>query len=300
MIEPAPLAGLWCATLTPLAPSGAIDHDRLAAHVHDLIGRGVDGIVLFGTTGEGPSFSVSERTTALDELLAAGVPATRLAVGTGCPALPDTAALVRHALASGCPRCLVLPPYFWKGVADDGLFAWYSALIEAVCNPALRLYLYHIPQLSAVAVSPELLARLDATYPGVVAGVKDSGGDFAHTLALIEAAPDLQILTGDEQHLPDLMRVGGAGAICGAANLFPELLAALLTPGADAGSLIRIRAFCRIIAAYPFVAAMKAVVASLYGDRVWRSVRPPLSPLPEPDATALLAELRSAGLLDER
>ena len=297
MTEPAPLAGLWCATLTPLDPAGGIDHTRLTAQIHTLIERGVDGIVLFGTTGEGPSFSIAERTAALDELLKAGVPAVRLAVAVGCPALPDTAALIRHALASGCPRCLVLPPYFWKGVEDDGLFAWYSALIQAVCNPALRLYLYHIPQLSAVAIGPELVARLDAAYPGIVAGVKDSGGDFAHTLALLDSAPDLQILTGDEQHLPDLMRAGGAGTICGAANLFPELIATLLTSGSNAAALSRISAFSRLIDTYPFVAAMKAVVALQRGDRPWRAVRPPLSPLAEPDAAALLAGLRSAGLL---
>lgn len=298
MIEPDPLSGLWCATLTPLTAAGGIDHERLADHVHDLLGRGVDGIVLFGTTGEGPSFAVGERTEALDELLASGVPAHSLAIATGCPVLPDTAALIRHALSSGCPRCLVLPPYFWKGVDDAGLFAYYAALIEAVCDPALRLYLYHIPALSAVPIGPDLLARLDGAYPGIIAGIKDSDGDFGHTQALLRCAPDLAVLSGHEPDVPELMRAGGAGTICGAANLLPEAMAALLRPEADAAAEAQIRSLLELTDPYPFVPAFKAVLAAVRHDAVWGAVRPPLLPLPVSARTALLDGLHRAGLLD--
>jgi 4-hydroxy-tetrahydrodipicolinate synthase len=296
--EAEPLSGLWCATLTPLNPAGGIDHERLAAHVGELIGCGVDGIVLFGTTGEGPSFSVAERTAALDELLTAGIPNSRLAVATGCPALPDTVTLIRHALASGCPRCLVLPPYFWKDLDDNGLFDYYAALIEAVCDPRLRLYLYHIPELSAVPIQPELLARLDAAYPGIIAGIKDSGGDFSHTRTLQQCAPDLAVLTGHESDVADLMRAGGAGTICGAANLLPGVMAALVRLDASAGAEPRIRSFLEIVHPYPFVPAFKAILAAQRADDAWLAVRPPLRPLPDDARRTLLAALRRADMLD--
>jgi 4-hydroxy-tetrahydrodipicolinate synthase len=242
---------------------------------------------------------VAERISGLDALLSAGVPSARVVVATGCAAFSDTVALSRHAVASGCPRCLVLPPFFWKMLDDEAVFRYYAALIDAVRDPLLRLYLYHIPQLSAVAISPGGVARLDAAYPGVLAGVKDSGGDFVHTLALLQGSPELSILSGHEPHVPQLMRAGGAGTICGTANLFPEMMAALLQPTVNEAIQTRIESFLDIVRPYPFVSAFKAIRAAQTGDPEWQAVRPPLMPLPEPERESLLADLKRAGLMSD-
>lgn len=295
MTEPEPIRGLWCATLTPFGADGRVEHARLATHVSDMLGQGVAGVLAFGTTGEGASCSVEERRDGLDALLAAGIPPERLAVSTGAAAFPDAVALTRHALQTGCPRCLVMPPFFWKDLSDEAVFRYFAALIEAVGDACLRLYLYHLPQVSAVPVRPEVAVRLAEAFPGVIAGVKDSGGDFGNTAELLRRLPGLSILAGHEPHLPGLMRAGGAGTICGLANLFPDLAAALLKPEVATDDEQRVRAFLDIVLRYPLQPAFKAIRAAQTGDAVWRSLRPPLLPLPEAETGELLAALREAG-----
>ncbi|CAI8874339.1 dihydrodipicolinate synthase family protein [Methylocaldum szegediense] len=295
MTEPALIRGLWCATLTPLGRDGNVDHARLASHVQRLLAKGVDGVVPFGTTGEGPSFSVAERCEALDALLTADVSPNRLLAATGAAAFADTLALTRHALESGCPRCLILPPFFWKPLTDEALFRYYASLIDAVGDARLRVYLYHIPQLSAAPIRPEVVVRLSTNYPGIIAGVKDSSGDFEHTAQLLERAPELSILVGHEPHLVRLMRAGGAGTICGIANLFPELIAALLKPDTTADDESRVRTFLDIVLRYPFVPAFKAIRAAQTRDSAWLVPRPPLLPLTDDERATLISALRSAG-----
>ena len=296
MQRPVPLIrGLWCATLTPVTRDGAIDHRRFAAHVHSLFAQGVDGIAPFGTTGEGQSFAADERSAGLDALLAAGVPAARIVAGTGCAALPETIALTRHAVAAGCIGCLVLPPFFWKDVTDDGLYGWYADLIERVADPRLRLFLYHLPQVSSVPLSPGLVARLGTAFPDVVAGVKDSEGNWAHTSALLAAAPRLTIVIGHEPHLPRLIRAGGAGTICGVANIYPGLVRALLAPTVSPDDEARIVQFIEIAFRQPFLAAFKSMVADRLHDPEWRHVRAPLVALDDAQRRALRAALDGAG-----
>jgi len=295
MIEASPVRGLWCATLTPLGAEGAIDHARMAAHVRALFAQGVDGVAPFGTTGEGPSFSVAERRAGLDALIAAGIAPSQLVPGTGCAAFSDTVALTRHAVQVGCARCLVLPPFFFKDLGDDAVYGYFATLIDAVADPRLSLYLYHIPQFSGVAISADVVAQLAADFPRTIAGVKDSGGDFAHTQALLAAVPQLAILVGHEPHLPKLMRAGGAGTICGIANLFPRLVAPLLKPDVAPLDEDRIAAFIDVIFRYPFLPAFKAVRAAQTNDAAWRSLRPPLFALNESDRVRLFAALTAAG-----
>ena len=156
----AAVRGLWCATLTPLDARGSVDVGRLATHIRDLFAHGVEGVAPFGTTGEFPSFSAAERMQGLEGLLAAGIPAARIVPGTGAAALTDAVALTKHAVRSGTPRCLIVPPFFFKDVSDDAVFAYYARLIDAVGEPSLRVYLYHIPQFSGVALKPDVVARL--------------------------------------------------------------------------------------------------------------------------------------------
>ncbi len=288
--------GLWCATLTPVTPDGAIDDRRFAAHVRALFAQGVDGIAPFGTTGEGQSFSCDERRNGLDALLGAGIPAARIVAATGCTALPETVALTKHAVATGCVAALVLPPFFWKGVTDDGLFAWYATLIERVGDPRLKLMLYHLPQVSAVPLSVDFVVRLATAFPGVVAGIKDSEGNWAHTAALLERAPELAVVIGHEPHLPRLMRAGGAGTICGVANVHAGLVRALLDPGVTPEDEARIAAFIAVTGRHPFLVSFKSLVADQLRDPGWVPVRAPLVALDDAQRRALRDALAAAGL----
>jgi len=290
------IRGLWCATVTPVAADGAIDDRRFAAHARALFAQGVDGIAPFGTTGEGQSFSCDERRAGLDALLAAGIPAPRIVAATGCAALPETVALTKHAVAAGCVAALVLPPFFWKGVSDDGVFAWYATLVERVGDPRLKLMLYHLPQVSAVPLSVDLVARLAAAFPGVVAGVKDSEGNWAHTSALLVRVPELAIVIGHEPHLPRLMRAGGAGTICGVANVHAGLVRALLDPGVTAEDEARIAKFIEVTGRHPFLVSFKSLLADRLRDPGWVPVRAPLVALDAAQRGALRDALAAAGL----
>jgi 4-hydroxy-tetrahydrodipicolinate synthase len=303
-MNPSPsLQGLWCATLSPLDSRGALDAARLAAHARRLFAAGVDGIAPFGTTGEGQSFSVAERQSGIDALIGAGVAPQRLLAATGCAALPDAIALTRHAIAAGCAGALALPPFFFRDVTDDGVYAAYAGLIDAVGDDRLRLYLYHIPQISGVAVSLRVVSRLAAAYPAIVAGVKDSSGNFDNSRALVAALPGLSIFVGHEPHLPALRKLGGAGTICGIANLYPRLLRRLYDRSLDpapADELALIERFLAAIGPFPIFAALKALQAELTGDAAWRALRAPLLALSTADARALHDAVDAAGIVAER
>src|SRR5437868_2401183 len=182
MNNPAPVSGLWCAMLTPLDENGDVDRARLVRHAQWLLAQRIDGVAPFGTTGEGQSFSMAERLAGVDALLTAGIPARQVVAATGCAALPEAIVLTRHAVQSGCAACLVLPPFFWKDASDDGLFAWYARLIEAVGDSRLRIYLYHIPHVSGIALSVDLIARLAAAFPGIVRSEERRVGEECRTL----------------------------------------------------------------------------------------------------------------------
>ena len=291
-----PVHGLWCAMLTPLDRQGSVDHPRLADHARRLLARGVDGLAPFGTTGEGQSFGVGERAAGLSALLAAGIPATKLVAATGCAALSETITLTRHGVQSGCAACLVLPPFFFNAPSDEGLYAWYSRVIEAVADNRLRVLLYHIPQVTGVPLSIDLVARLAQSFPGIIAGVKDSSGDFGNTQALLDRVPQLAILVGHEPDLPRAVRAGGAGTICGVANVYPGLVRALLSPDATQADEERIATFVDILFRQPFLPAFKAIVAAQTGDSGWHAICPPLVPLDEEQRRTLLAALAAAGM----
>jgi 4-hydroxy-tetrahydrodipicolinate synthase len=182
-------------------------------------------------------------------------------------------------------------------VSDDAVFAYYARLIDAVGEPSLRVYLYHIPQFSGVPLKPDVVARLAKAYPAVIAGVKDSSGDYKNTQALLARAPQLSILVGHEPHLPQLLRDGGAGTICGVANVFPAMIAALVKPTVTAADEARIATLLKVLFAYPFLAAFKAIRATQTGDAGWNALRAPWIPLDDTRRAKLHAELGKAGLL---
>ncbi len=298
-----PLHGVWCAVLTPFDDAGLPDFARLAQHVRRILAAGIDGIALFGTTGEGQSLSLKERRAGLDALLAAGISPRRIMAATGCASLPETIKLTRHAVQSNCAGALVLPPFFFKAVSDEGVFASYARVIDGVRDPRLQLFLYHIPQVSGVAISPTVIERLAIGYPDVLAGVKDSECNLDHTRRLLSRFRELAIFVGYEPHLPAALTAGGAGTICGIANLFPRLLRRLYDNALTAShqdDLKRIESFIAALERYPLFAAFKALQAELSGDEGWVALRPPLVALDSTARHAWLAAVAASGVVAER
>jgi 4-hydroxy-tetrahydrodipicolinate synthase len=264
-----------------------------------LFAAGVDGIALFGTTGEGQSFSVAERLAGLEALLDAGVDPARIIAGTACAALPETIELTRHAVACGCAGALVLPPFFFKDVSDDGVYASYARVIDALADARLRLFLYHIPQVTGAPIADAVIARLAAAYPKLIAGVKDSEGNLGHTQRLLAAFPELAIFVGHEPHLPAALAAGGAGTICGIANLYPRLIRRLFDRAREPGhreELARVERFIAALNGYPLFAAFKALQAELTGDSAWNALRPPLVSLDPGARSAWLEAVAACGI----
>jgi 4-hydroxy-tetrahydrodipicolinate synthase len=303
MNTPTRIRGVWCATLTPLDGNGAPDASRLAAHARRLFAAGVDGIAPFGTTGEGQSFSVRERRVGLEGVLTAGIAPSRVIAGTGCAALEDTIELTRHAVQAGCAGALVLPPFFFKGVSDEGVYASYARLIDGVGDARLRIYLYHIPQVTGVPIPHDVISRLTTTFPGVIAGVKDSAGNFSHTRTLLERFRTLSVFVGHEPHLPAALAAGGAGTICGIANVYPRLIRRIHDHPASPATkddVAQVEAFIALFERFPVFAAFKALVAEVTQDPGWEALRVPLMPLDRDTRRALLASVARTGIAAER
>jgi 4-hydroxy-tetrahydrodipicolinate synthase len=269
------VSGFWVATATPLTAAGTVDHAKLAGNALQLFKRGVDGVVLFGTTGEGTSFSIPERLATVEALLESGVAADRIGLGGGFPAITDAIALARSALGLGLKHVLMLPPYFDRGVTADGIEDAFAAVIDGVADDRLRVTLYNIPQVSGVAVRATVAANLRRRYGRLVAGVKDSSADFKQFQAYRAAAPELAITVGNETDIARANAEGGAGTICGMANIVPDLVKAMIENGANAEA--RMRSAIDIVAGTAsFTTALKAILAAQTGDAGWLRVRPPL------------------------
>lgn len=291
--------GAWPALLTPLDAQLRIDHDKFAAHAQERLTHGCTGVTLFGTTGEGPSFSVAERREALDMMIARGVPADRIMVSTSCAALPDTTLLTRHAVEAGVHGCLMLPPFFLKGVSDEGIVACYEQVFAAMPSQGWRMYLYHIPQVAAVGLSHAVIGRLIERHP-VIAGIKDSACDRAHSVGLAQAfMPPISVYVGYEPDLPTLGRLGSTGAISGLANFFGRVVARMvLEPDAPgtARDAQRVDAMLELIKPHSLMPALKSVMATLHNDPGWLRVRPPLMPLSAQAHAQFSATIESFGI----
>ena len=192
--------GVFAAALTPLDDALAPDTEAVIGHYRWLLAEGCDGIVCLGTTGEANAFSLDERLGLLDALGETELPG-KLIVGTGCCAVPDTVRLTRKALEIGAAGVLVLPPFYYKEVSDDGLYAAYARTIEHVGDSGLKLYIYHFPKMTALDMSLDLIGRLIEAYPGTVVGLKNSSGDWGNIAAMIEAFPGFDVFAGSEEFL---------------------------------------------------------------------------------------------------
>jgi 4-hydroxy-tetrahydrodipicolinate synthase len=281
---------------TPFGADLAPDPRRFTAHCRWLLAHGCAGLAPFGTTSEANSLSVGEREALLDALLADGVPADRLMPGTGCCALPDSVRLTAHAVRRGCAAVLMLPPFYYKNVSDDGLFRSFAEVIERVADARLQLYLYHIPPVSQVPITLALIERLLKRYPGTVAGVKDSSGDWANTKAMLDAfaKSGFDVFAGSEVFLLANMQNGGKGCITATGNINPAAINKVYeswqAPNAEALQK-DITATRAVMQKYPMMAALKAVIAHYGRDPEWATVRPPLVELAPEQSKALIAEL---------
>ena len=214
-----PFSGVLVPVLTPFTAAGEPDPVRFVSFCRFLLDQGADGLAIFGTTSEANSMSAGERMTLLDRLVAAGVPPAKLMPGAGACSITEAATLIRHAVGHGCGGALMLPPFYYKGMSDDGLYAFISGVIERVGSAALRLFLYHIPPVAQVPFSLDLVGRLIKAYPTTVVGLKDSSGDWSNTAALLDAFPGFAVFPGSEVFLLDGLRKGGAGCITATGNV---------------------------------------------------------------------------------
>ncbi|OLE64200.1 MAG: dihydrodipicolinate synthase family protein [Deltaproteobacteria bacterium 13_1_20CM_2_69_21] len=269
------MQGILAPVLTPFDRDLNPDPARLVRFCRALLDEGCDGLAPFGTTSEGNSLSLDERERLLDALLDSGLPPQKLIPGTGCCALPDTVRLSRKAARAGCAGVLMLPPFYYKNVTEEGLFRGFAQAIDRAAEPKLRVYLYHIPQVSQVAIPLGVIGRLVKAYPGVVIGMKDSSGDFENTRAVLRAFPGFEVFVGSEKFLLSNLEEGGAGCITATANVNAAAIARAFRERSEE----RQREIDAVRAAFeqlPLIAALKEAVARRTGDASWRAVRPPL------------------------
>jgi len=299
-----PFSGVLVPVLTPFTPSGEPDAGRFVSFCRWLLDQDAGGLAIFGTTSEANSMSPAERMELLDRLIEAGIPAQKLMPGTGACAMTDAVMLVRHAVGHDCGGVLMLPPFYYKGVSDDGIFAFISGVIDKVGSPALRLFLYHIPPMAVVGFSLDLVGRLITAYPATVVGLKDSSGDWSNTAALLERFPGFAVFPGSEVFLLDGLRKGGAGCITASGNVnvpgIKKVYDNWRSPQAEALQA-KITTLRNTLQAYPMVPALKRIVAHYHNDPNWAAVRPPLVPLDPAQSAALIADLGKLGFtLGER
>lgn len=282
------LKGIIAAAATPLRADRSIDLDRLVAHCQRLVALGCDGINLLGTTGEATSFSVAQREEAMRAVVKA-VPREKLMVGTGAASLGDAARLTALARELGFAGALLLPPFYYKGITDDGLQAYVEALIETVGPHGLRLYLYHYPQLSGVPYPIEVVARLVAKYPGQLLGLKDSSGDMSYSEAMARRCPGFDVFPSTEAAFGSPVVELFAGCISASANVTSSLVAGSRKVPAMLSEGVAIR---NALAGVPLIPAVKWALADLTGDDTWRRLMPPLHPLNEGEVEKLQGALR--------
>ena len=292
------ITGLIAPILSPFDDNLAFDQNLYNELAQKLLETGCSGLAPFGTTGEALSVSNNERKAALEGLVNFGIDPNKLIPGTGLCNLPDTIDLCKHAVKLGCKGVMTLPPFYFKGMSDDGLFNYYLKLIDGIDDPNLKIYLYHIPQVSGVGLSIDLVKRLFAEFSGVVVGIKDSSGDWENTKALL-GIKGLIVYPGAELPVIDAIRLGAPGCISATANL----------NGSDISEVIdlchagkwdeaeekhkKVRAVRLMFQDYAPIPAQKALLAKSTGNRNWENLRPPMQPMIADKLSTLIDSLAS-------
>jgi 4-hydroxy-tetrahydrodipicolinate synthase len=287
---------LMVAATTPVTADYRPEAGQLLDRCRRLTQEGCDGVVLFGTTGEGAELAPADRMAVLEQILAGGLDPGRIIVSVGALAIPDIIRLAKHALDHGVEGLLLMPPCVYRsGITEDGTFRFYSSVLDQTGRADMRLYLYHFPDICGVPVTPGVIRRLEERYPRLIAGVKDSGGNFDFTEGLLRRFSHLAIYTGSELHVPQAMASGARGTICGLANAMPRLLRAML----DAETTFERRRFLpqilagdNILSRGPFIASVKVLIAEATGDAAWRRVIPPMTLPPMAEERRLIEDYR--------
>ena len=293
------LSGIWAPCLTPVLPDYSIDHERLCQHVNWLLSSGCHGIVLFGTTGEAASFSVVERMQALESLLESGVSPSKIMLGNGFPSIADSIEVTRHAVSLRCRAVLMIPPFYFKNLSTVGLAVSYQYVLDKIDCPDLRVLLYHFPRMSTVPISYPLIDSLIKSHGAMIAGLKDSSGEWESVIGFIQRYPDFSVFPGTDTFLLQGLNSGGAGTITATADINPNGIRHvydLWRRGDDAeDAQSKANVIRMIISRYPLAAALKAVHAHLRSDPGWNRLRPPLEPLSTNEQTELMESLCEAG-----
>jgi len=287
----------FAAIATPFGGRLEVLEPQLLAHARWLIEKGCDGVVLFGSTGESASLSSTERRSILERLLAGGIAAERIIVGTGCCSIADTVDLTRHALSSGVKTTLIHPPFFFKNVSDAGVESFYDEVIDRVGDDKLRVLLYHFPQTVGVSISAALARKIKTKHTSTIVGYKDSSGDWQNSLGVVQACPDLDVFVGTEARLVALAEAGGAGCISATANVQPDLIRALLNDIGRPEAAQRQQVVAAVRGALekvPLVSGVKALLAQIHGAPQWSRPRPPLMPLNDEQSATLWNSYRAA------
>jgi len=282
---------LFVPAITPFTAEGALDLGRFVAHATWLLESGAHGLAPFGTTSEANSLTLAERKAGLEALVEAGIAPERLIPGTGCCSVGETVDLSAHATALGCKGVLMLPPFYYKGVPEDGVLDAFSQTIDQV-GPDLRVYLYHIPQMSGVPITLSLTGRLIERFGDQIAGLKDSSGDWSNTAAVIAEYPQIDTYSASEALIPENAAAGGAGCISASSNVNPRGIRALIDALGTADELeahTQVAAVRTIFEGLPLIPAIKAAIAQQAGDEGFAHVRPPFTRLSN-DHTAKVEE----------
>jgi len=302
------IRGVLAPVVTPFKADLSPDHERLIDHCRWLLSQNC-GLAVFGTNSEANSMSAGERSTLLDALIAAGIDPSRMMPGTGCCSITETVALTTHAVKHGCAGVLMLPPFYYKNVSEEGLYRYFSEVVQRVSDPRLRIYLYHIPPVAIVGITPGLVERLLRAYPDTIAGMKDSSGDWNNTKTFLDAfaetgrpARALDVFVGSESFLLANMRAGGVGAISAMANVIPAAIHKLYEQWKSADNADEQQSQLNAVRdafsskGFPSViAALKQALAIYRSDPEWARVRPPLIELTTEEAKLLAAELKQIG-----
>ena len=292
------IKGLIAPLLTPFDNNLNVDqflYNELAKH---LLATGVKGLAPFGTTGEALSVSHNERKAALEGLVVAGIDPAIMIPGTGLCNLPDTIDLCQHAIGQGCAGVMLLPPFYFKGMSDEGLYDYYTQLIAEVNDPKLKIYLYHIPQVSGVGLSINLVQRLHTKFPNVVVGIKDSSGDWENTQALLRV-DGLIVYPGSELPIIEAIKLGAPGCISATANLnsidIAKVIELCLAGRWDEAEVKqkKVKAVRYMFQDYAPIPAQKALLARSTGHSAWNNLRPPMRRMAKDELDALANDLAS-------
>lgn len=287
-------SGVYAAVLTPLTKDLEPDPALFVTQCRWLLDNGCDGLAPLGTTGEANSLSVDHRIMLIEAAAGSGLPMTKFIPGAGSCSLADAVKVTRAAVKAGSAGALLLPPFYYKNPSEDGLFAFFSEVIQRVGDSRLRVYLYHFPQLSTVPITSGLISRLMAAYPGTIAGLKDSSGDWSNTARLLKEFPGFGVFSGSEEFLLANLRAGGVGCISASTNVTAPLARPVYLAWKDKAadelqkSLTEVRL---ILQSYPMQATLKQVCAAINGNPAWLNILPPNRPLSAAQTTELMARL---------